>query len=359
MLLEINNVSKTYRGGVKANIDISLSVAKGEVFGLLGPNGAGKTTLVNQIIGLAMPSSGSITINGVNVVANPDYARNSCSFQAQVQAPISGLNTLQAIELVGRIRGGRAKDVRRRAMELIEKLEISEWKQTMGMTISGGVHRLVAFCMAVVTPGEIVILDEPTNDIDPLRRRMLWQEVQSIAKQGSAVLLVTHNVLEAERVVDRLVIIDQGTVRGIGTPASLKEAEGEFSSRPVQVGLVAVLFVGAAVSVALALAGVTGYVLLAVARRAREMGVLRALGFPRRGVKAGDAVEPVAVGEGQCPVAELRSPIDQIFRVRGPLQKREGTPATKLHIIGQNTYSEDGFNDFNELHGLVATDPCR
>jgi ABC-2 type transport system ATP-binding protein len=81
--------------------------------------------------------------------------------------------------------------------------------------------------MAAVTPGKIVIFDEPTNDIDPLRRRLLWQEVQNLAKQGSAVLLVTHNVLEAERVVDRLAIIDEGRVRGIGTPASLKEGEGD------------------------------------------------------------------------------------------------------------------------------------
>jgi ABC-2 type transport system ATP-binding protein len=227
MLLEINNVYKTYRGGVKANDNISLSIAKGEVFGLLGPNGAGKTTLVNQIIGLAVPNSGSITINGVDVVANPGYARESCSFQAQTQVPISGLNTLQAIELVGRIRGGKTADVRKRAMELIEKLELGEWQKTMGITISGGVRRLVAFCMAAVVPGKIVILDEPTNDIDPLRRRLLWQEVQALAKRGSAVLLVTHNVLEAERVVDRLAIIDQGKVLGTGTPASLKEVEGD------------------------------------------------------------------------------------------------------------------------------------
>lgn len=227
MLLEINNVYKTYRGGVKANIDISLSVAEGEVFGLLGPNGAGKTTLVNQIIGLAVPNSGSITINGVDVVANPGYARESCSFQAQVQAPISGLSTLQAIELVGRIRGGKTSAVRKRAMELIDMLELGEWRKTLGLTISGGVRRLVAFCMAAVTPGRIVILDEPTNDIDPLRRRLLWQEVQAMAKRGSAVLLVTHNVLEAERVVDRLAIIDQGKVMGMGTPASLKEGEGD------------------------------------------------------------------------------------------------------------------------------------
>ena len=226
MLLEIENVTKVYKGKVKANDNISLSVGEGEVFGLLGPNGAGKTTLVNQIIGLTKPNSGSITLDGVDVIANPGFARESCSFQAQTQVPISGLNTLQAIELVGRIRGGSKADVRRRAMELIEKLELGEWQKTMGITISGGVRRLVAFCMAAVTPGKIVIFDEPTNDIDPLRRRILWQEVQELARQGSAVLLVTHNVLEAEKVVDRLAIIDQGQVKGMGTPASLKEDEG-------------------------------------------------------------------------------------------------------------------------------------
>ena len=99
MLLEIKDVCKVYKGKVKANDNISLSIAAGEVFGLLGPNGAGKTTLVNQIIGLTMPTSGTIILNGVDVVANPGYARDSCSFQAQTQVPISGLNTLQAIEL--------------------------------------------------------------------------------------------------------------------------------------------------------------------------------------------------------------------------------------------------------------------
>jgi ABC-2 type transport system ATP-binding protein len=227
MLLDIQNVTKIYKNKVKANDNVSLTLSGGEVFGLLGPNGAGKTTLVNQIIGLTVPTSGSITLDGINVVANPGYARESCSFQAQVQAPISGLSVVQAIELVGRIRGGRKADVRRRAMELIEKLEIGEWQKTLGLTVSGGVARLAAFCMAAVTPGKIVILDEPTNDIDPLRRRLLWQEVQALAKRGSAVLLVTHNVLEAERVVDRLAIVDKDRIIGMGTPAELKESEDD------------------------------------------------------------------------------------------------------------------------------------
>jgi ABC-2 type transport system ATP-binding protein len=227
MLLEIKDITKIYKGKVKANENISLSVSEGEVFGLLGPNGAGKTTLVNQIIGLTRPTSGGISISGVDVIAKPDYAREVCSFQAQVQAPIAGLSSMQAIELAGRIRGGKKTDVHKRAMELVEKLELGEWQKTLGLNVSGGVRRLVAFCMAAVVPGRIVILDEPTNDVDPLRRRAIWQEVQTLAKQGSTVLLVTHNILEAERVVDRLAIIDLGQVKGMGTPASLKESEGD------------------------------------------------------------------------------------------------------------------------------------
>ncbi|HUV44662.1 MAG TPA: ABC transporter ATP-binding protein [Dehalococcoidales bacterium] len=227
MLLEINQLCKVYRGGVKANDNINLSVREGEVFGLLGPNGAGKTTVVNQIIGLTVPTSGSISIAGIDVVAKPSYARQACSFQAQTQVPIAGLTAIQAIELVGRIRGGSATQVRQRANELVDHLEIGEWKNKMGITFSGGVRRLVAFCMAAVMPGSIVILDEPTNDIDPLRRRLLWREVHNLAERGSAVLLVTHNVLEAERVVNRLAIINDGRVIGQGTPATLKESEGE------------------------------------------------------------------------------------------------------------------------------------
>ncbi len=226
MLLEIKDIYKTYRKGrVKANEGISLSVEKGEIFGLLGPNGAGKTTLVKQIIGLAKPDSGSITIDGVDAVANPGYARQICSFQSQTQAPTVGLTPLQAIQLVGKIRGGKSADVRERTRQLIDKLQMKEWEKTIGLNSTGGVQRLVAFCMAVVIPGNIVILDEPTNDIDPLRRRLLWQEVQAVAEKGSTVLLVTHNVLEAERVVNRLAIIDQGKVKGTGTPAELKTDE--------------------------------------------------------------------------------------------------------------------------------------
>jgi ABC-2 type transport system ATP-binding protein len=227
MVLEIERLTKEYRRGERANDGISLRVAAGEVFGLLGPNGAGKTTLVNQIIGLLTPTAGSVRVAGVDVVANPGYAREACSYQPQTQVPINGLTPARAIELVGRMRGGRKDRVVTETRRLLGALEMDAWAHQSSETLSGGVRRLTAFCMATVVPGQLVILDEPTNDIDPLRRRLLWGEVRRLAEGGSAVLLVTHNVLEAERAVDRLAVIDQGKVIGTGTPAELKGAGNE------------------------------------------------------------------------------------------------------------------------------------
>jgi ABC-2 type transport system ATP-binding protein len=227
-LLEIEQISKAYRGGVLANDNISLSIEAGEVFGLLGPNGAGKTTLVSQVIGLVAPTSGAIRVAGVNIIENPGYARRACSFQPQMQIPIDGMTPYQAIELSGRLRGGQTDQVRMRTRALINSFELGAWSNKGSAALSGGVRRLVAFCMAAVVPGQITILDEPTNDVDPLRRRLLWQQVRSLADQGSAVLLVTHNVLEAERSVDRLAIIDHGKVISSGTPASMKNVDGEY-----------------------------------------------------------------------------------------------------------------------------------
>jgi ABC-2 type transport system ATP-binding protein len=225
MLLEVANVSKRFRNGVQANDDVSLSVDAGEVFGLLGPNGAGKTTLVRQVLGLLTPDAGTIHIGGVDVVATPSAARKMCSFQPQAAAPVDGLSAMEAIELVGRLRGGSKPHVRARAKELTAALGLAEIADKP-RPMSGGMARLTGFCMAAVVPGQVVILDEPTNDVDPLRRRTLWQLIRALADDGAAVLLVTHNVLEAERCVDRLAIVAGGRVQATGSPAVLKSRLG-------------------------------------------------------------------------------------------------------------------------------------
>jgi ABC-2 type transport system ATP-binding protein len=222
LLLEIRDLTKVYRRGKRANDGITFSVPEGTVYGMLGHNGAGKTTLVNQVIGLLKPTEGGISISGRDVVADPAHARRVCSFQAQAQVPINGLTPRQAIEMVGRLRGGSAADVRTRTTHLIEALDIGEWEKTDGARLSGGVKRLTSFAMAAVNPGSLVMLDEPTNDVDPVRRRLLWEQVRALGREGAAVLLVTHNVVEAERSVERLVILDEGRVVAEGTPAELK-----------------------------------------------------------------------------------------------------------------------------------------
>ena len=221
-MLSIENVTKEYKAGVRANDGVSLRVGGGEVVGLLGPNGAGKTTLVRQVIGLSRPTAGSIRIGDIDVVRHPEAARSACCWQPQTQVPIRGLSPIQAIALVAELRGATRREARARAEELIGALSIEEWSTAFGLVLSGGVARLVAFAMAVAVPGEVVVLDEPTNDVDPLRRRLLWQVVREVANRGSAVLLVTHNVLEAERAVDHLVLMDGGRVVAAGTPGSLK-----------------------------------------------------------------------------------------------------------------------------------------
>jgi ABC-2 type transport system ATP-binding protein len=233
MLLEIEKLTKVYRtstrareAGTRANDGISLAIGEGEVFGLLGHNGAGKTTLVNQVVGLLKPTFGSIRIDGRDMVADPGLARRLCSFQAQAQVPIDGLTPRQAIDLIGQLRGGPRIDVEHRRERLVDALDLGEWLDIDAARLSGGVKRLVAFAMAAVTPGRVVMLDEPTNDVDPVRRRLLWRQVRTLADHGAAVLLVTHNVIEAERSVDRLAILDEGRVIAEGTPASLKSRLG-------------------------------------------------------------------------------------------------------------------------------------
>ena len=222
-LLDIQNVTKTYRNGVRANDDVTIAVDAGEVYGLLGPNGAGKTTLVSQILGLVLPDTGDIRIDGNDVVRRPDVARRMCSYQPQAAAPVDGLSPREAVEIVGRIRGGDAKSVRRRADELLAALELDAVADRIA-PMSGGMARLTGFCMAAVAPGRVVVLDEPTNDVDPLRRRALWTLIRRLADDGAAVVLVTHNVLEAERCVDRLAIVAAGRVLAQGPPAQLKAA---------------------------------------------------------------------------------------------------------------------------------------
>lgn len=224
-VLRITALSRRF-GPVVANEDISLQVGAGEIVGLLGHNGAGKSTLVSQVVGLLKPDAGRIMLGGIDAVRHPAAARRRVALQPQSQTPIDGLTPRRAIEISARLRGLPRREARRAANDLAEELDIGEWMDRRalpeGAGLSGGIRRLTGFAMAVVAPAPLLILDEPTNDIDASRRRLLWDALRRRGDRGAGALLVTHNVAEAERIVDDLVVLDRGRVVAAGSPARLR-----------------------------------------------------------------------------------------------------------------------------------------
>jgi len=242
-VLDIRDLEKRYRNGTLANAGISLQLVAGGIFGLLGPNGAGKTTLVRQVLGMLRPTSGSITLDGEDIVADPSQARRNIGFLPQGQFDLQSLRVHEVIEYNARLRGVSPKQSRARADELIERLDLEPFRKTSMHAASGGVRRLAGFAAAISAPARLLVLDEPTNDVDPIRRQLLWNLLGELGEDGATVLLVTHNLAEAERFIDRLAIIDGGRIVREGTPAALRSlvtdrlrleltVTGEFTPHP-------------------------------------------------------------------------------------------------------------------------------
>lgn len=209
--LQINSISKSYkRGNVKANCDISAIFYLNEIVAIIGHNGAGKTTLLNQIIGNVKPDHGDIIYQGKSFVRNTKLARELVSMMPQFHAPLSGVTLRQSIESVLYIRGISGKHNKKYVDEILADLNIEQWADRPGEKLSGGLQRLASFAMAVVCPPPIILLDEPTNDVDPVRRKLVWKYMRNLANNGHIVIVVTHNLLEAEQYVDRFLLFDRG-----------------------------------------------------------------------------------------------------------------------------------------------------
>ena len=228
--IDIRDLTKRYKGkgNVLANEKLSLTINQGEVFGLLGPNGAGKTTLVLQMLGLLAPTSGSITVEGVDVVAHPRAVSRFSGYMPQTRIAMRNLEVERALTVTGRLRGQSEPTARAQTNALIERLELGEHRAKYMDRLSGGLMRVAAFGMALMGDPRLIVLDEPTNELDPLRRRMVWEIIRDLKRERPVTcVLVTHNVLEAERVVDRVAMIDGGRVVAVGTPGALKAQLGD------------------------------------------------------------------------------------------------------------------------------------
>lgn len=221
--LIIENLSKTYpKTGVKANKQISCEFESGLVHALLGHNGAGKTTLLNQIIGLLKPDQGKIIFEELDLIENPQTARELIAMMPQLHSPIRGMTTRQAIRSIGKIRGMSGTDLEQAVDALLTTLDIEEWQHRKVEKLSGGLLRLVSFAMAVIAPPPVLLLDEPTNDVDPVRRKLLWQYLQRLASAGHIVVIVTHNLLEVQGYADRYYFFHKGSLLRSGNVIDLK-----------------------------------------------------------------------------------------------------------------------------------------
>lgn len=231
--IEVRNLTRTYQSGkhgelVRANDDLTFSIARGEVFGLLGANGAGKTTLVSQLLGLVRPTSGSIRVEGVDVVSDPEAVKAVTGFLPQTGLSMRLVEVRRALHYTGRLRGQSEGEARRQTGELIEELGLAEVADRYVNQLSGGMMRLVNFGMALMGRTKLLILDEPTNELDPHNRRLIWDMVaRRSAADGTTVVLVTHNVLEAEKAVHRVGVMHAGRLTALGTPGELKARLGD------------------------------------------------------------------------------------------------------------------------------------
>nr|WP_051653918.1 ABC transporter ATP-binding protein [Kitasatospora cheerisanensis] len=217
---------KTYRAGgteVRANDGIDLAVRRGEIFGLLGPNGAGKSTLVRQLTGLLRPDAGSIDLLGHDIVRHPERAARLLGYLGQESTALDELTVALAAETTGRLRGLTRRQARTETVDVITELGLEPLAHRPLAKLSGGQRRLACFAATLVGDRPLLVLDEPTTGMDPVARRAVWSAVdRRRAERGTTVLLVTHNVIEAETVLDRVAVVDGGKVIACDTPGGLK-----------------------------------------------------------------------------------------------------------------------------------------
>lgn len=205
-----------------ANENISLQIKLGEVYGLLGPNGAGKSTFIRQLAGLSRPTSGRITLFNHDLIAFPEIAANMIAVQPQGSSLPVQSKPAEVIEITGKLRGLSNAAAREATDELLERFGLTKHANKRIVQLSGGLRRLVNIAATLIAKRPVLILDEPTNDLDPEIRREIWTCIRDTAQEGSTIILVTHNVVEAEQALDRVAIIKNGKILAEGTPSALK-----------------------------------------------------------------------------------------------------------------------------------------
>src|SRR6202790_1292293 len=219
-ILQVETLVKRY-GDVEAVRGVSFTVEEGEVFGLLGPNGAGKTTTVEILEGLRIPDGGRVSVCGL------DPQRDSSALKHEIGAALQSTSLSDKLRVMEALRLFASFSKRRRnPEELLKRLGLEEKRNPFYSQLSGGQKQRLALAMALVNDPRVVFLDEPTAGLDPQVRREIYDIIEELKKEKKTVLLTTHYIEEAERLCDRVAIVDHGKVIALGTPRELKQRSG-------------------------------------------------------------------------------------------------------------------------------------
>jgi ABC-2 type transport system ATP-binding protein len=225
LAIETKNLQKTF-GDTHAVNGVDLQVERGAVYGLLGPNGAGKTTTIRMLATLLRPNGGTARVLGHDVVKEAAQVRAKVSLTGQFASVDEDLTGHENLVLVARLLGFRWAGARVRAKELLEAFGLAEAAGRQVRTYSGGMRRRLDIAASLVVRSEILFLDEPTTGLDPRSRNQVWDIVRAIAAEGTTVLLTTQYLEEADRLADRLAVIDRGRLIAEGTSRELKQSIG-------------------------------------------------------------------------------------------------------------------------------------
>ncbi len=226
----VQNLVKHYPGGVIAVDGVSFQVHAGEVFGFLGPNGAGKSTTLSILTTLALPSGGTASVGGYDVIYQAQEVRQVAGVARQDIGLDPLMKSMELLTLQGQLFELRRRDAIARACELLELVRLTDARDRRVGKYSGGMRRRLDLALALVHKPEILFLDEPTTGLDPASRRDVWEEVRKLNRElGMTIFLTTQYLEEADTLADRIAIIDQGKIVAEGTPTSLKAGMGTES----------------------------------------------------------------------------------------------------------------------------------
>jgi ABC-2 type transport system ATP-binding protein len=219
----LDNLSKTYKNGVKAVASVSFRVNQGEIFGLLGPNGAGKSTTVRMLATLTRPDGGQAKVAGCDVIQDPQGVRCRIGYVAQASGVDKWGTGRENLILQAQLMRVPVDKISARVAQLLEWVQLTEVAGRIVKTYSGGMKRRLDLAMGLVNEPSVLFLDEPTTGLDPETRKALWNDLSRLRKERNlTVLLTTHYLEEADHLCDRLAIVDHGKVVVEGTPTELK-----------------------------------------------------------------------------------------------------------------------------------------